>query len=96
MQGMRDLLRGTLRRSLRELTPVDRLAAAWPVACGQALAARGEITGFTDGVVEVRVADEAWLRQMEAMRSILEHDLARVAGVRVTGIHFALKAGRQP
>ena len=39
MQRMRELLRGSLARSLRELSEQDRLAAAWPVACGPSLAA---------------------------------------------------------
>ena len=91
MQNMRDLLRGTLRRSLRAMSPVDRLAAAWPVACGRAMATHGEIVGFIDGVIQVQVADQTWLNQMLTMRSVLEHDLSRVAGVPVTGIHFELK-----
>ena len=43
MQGMRDLLRGSLGRSLRELPEEDRLMAAWPVACGSALAGHAEV-----------------------------------------------------
>ena len=39
MQRMREMLRDSLARSLRELPELDRLAAAWPVACGPALAA---------------------------------------------------------
>ena len=92
MQGMRDLLRGSLRESLRAMTPEDRLAAAWPVACGRALAERGVVAGFTDGILSVHVDDPAWLAQMRSMRSLLEHDLARVAGVPVRAIHFELKA----
>ena len=91
MQNMRDLLRGTLRQSLRAMSPDDRLAAAWPVACGKAMAERGEIVGFVEGVIQVEVANIIWLKQMMSMRSVLEHDLARVAGVKVTGIHFELK-----
>ena len=92
MQGMRDLLRGTLRESLRAMSPEDRLAAAWPVACGRALAGHGVIVGFAEGILSIQVADPAWLTQMRSMRSVLEHDLARVAGVPVRAIHFELKA----
>jgi hypothetical protein len=42
MERMRDVLRGSLGRSLRALPEEDRLAAAWPVACGSALAGHGE------------------------------------------------------
>ena len=43
MQGMRDVLRGALGRSLRELPEEDRLMAAWPVACGSALAGHAQV-----------------------------------------------------
>ena len=92
MQGMRDLLRKTLRESLRAMSPEDRLAAAWPVACGRTMAGRGTVAGFADGVLCIQVTDPAWLAQMRAMGSVLQHDLARVAGVPVSAIHFELKA----
>jgi hypothetical protein len=92
MQNMRDLLRGTLGLSLRPLPALDRLAAAWPVACGSALAGRGEIAGYEDGVVSVIVASPEWMQPLSQMRLILTSDLARIAGVPVTAIHFQ-KAG---
>ena len=69
----------------------DRLAAAWPVACGKAMAERGAVLGYADGVVRVEVADGAWLRQMMSMRGQLTGELARIAGVRVSEIHFEVK-----
>ncbi|QHN02124.1 DUF721 domain-containing protein [Granulicella sp. WH15] len=91
MEGMRDMLRRSLGRSLAPLPALDRLAAAWPVACGKTMADRGEIASFEEGVVHVEVQDSTWLAQMLSMRSILQHDLARIAAVKVTGIHFELK-----
>jgi hypothetical protein len=91
MERMRDLLRGSLGGSLKALPPLDRLAAAWPVVCGTGMAAHGEIAGLDDGVVRIAVSDEVWLGQMLSMRSILERDLARIAAVPLTGIHFDLK-----
>lgn len=91
MENMRDLLRKNLRQSLRAMSPADRLAAAWPIACGRALGERGEIVAFTEGSLYIQVEGPAWLTQFTAMRSVLQHDLARVAGVPVTGIHFELK-----
>jgi hypothetical protein len=92
MQNMRDLLRGSLSRSLRPLPIIDRLAAAWPVACGSALAGHGEVMSYEKGTVLIRVADTAWLPPLEHMRLILTSDLARIAGVPVTAIHFETKA----
>jgi hypothetical protein len=91
MEGMRDLLRGTLGRSLGALPDVDRLAAAWPVACGKAMAERGTVVGYVDGVVGVEVADEAWMRQMMSMRGQLTGAMAQISRVKVTEIHFEMK-----
>lgn len=91
MEAMRDLLRGSLRRSLRGVGEVDRLAAAWTVACGRAMAEHGAVVGYTAGVVRVEVCDAVWLRQMTALSGVLERELARIAGLPVSAIHFELK-----
>ena len=91
MEGMRDLLKGSLGRSLGALHDEDRLAAAWPVACGKAMAGRGTVVGYADGVVRVQVEDVAWLRQLMSMRSQLAGEMERIAGVKVTEIHFQEK-----
>ena len=88
---MRTVLRGSIGRSLHAFDAADRLAAAWPIACGRAMAQHGEVTGFFEGTVTVAVSDSAWLSQMMSMRSILQNELARVARVKVTAIHFELK-----
>lgn len=91
MEGMRDLLRGSLGRSLKAMPDEDRLAAAWPVACGKAMGERGTVVGYEDGVVLVEVADAAWLRQMMSMQGQLAGQMARIAGVKVSRIHFKVK-----
>jgi len=89
MQRMRDVLRDSLRRALRELAEEDRLAAAWPVACGPALAEHAELLHLDDErVLHVRVTGSAWMQQFLHMRSSLANDLGRIAGVRLSGIHF--------
>ncbi len=92
MQNRRDLLRGTLGRSQRPLPALDRLAASWPVACGSALAVHGEIAGYDNGVVRVIVSSPEWMQPLSQMKLVLTSDLARIAGVPVTAIHFE-KAG---
>jgi hypothetical protein len=97
MQRMRDLLRGSLSRSLRELSPEDRLAAAWPVACGSALAGHGEVLHLDEeDVLHIRVNGPEWFRQFLAMRSQLAADLARISGVALSGIHFEEKGSARP
>ena len=63
MEGIRDVLKRSLGQSLNSLSDEDRLAAAWPVACGKTMAARGTVVGYDDGVLRVRVENRAWLRQ---------------------------------
>jgi len=91
MESMREMLKKNLGRSLDGLPEADRLAAAWPVACGKAMADRGEIVGFDGGLVRVEVQDAVWLEQMRSMGAVLERELAKIAGVRIAGIHFEVK-----
>lgn len=88
LENVRDLTSRWLARSLEALTDEDKLAAAWPVACGPVLAQRGTVIGYTDGVVRVQVSDDIWLRQMISMRGQLAAELGKIAGVRVREIHF--------
>jgi hypothetical protein len=89
MQRMRDVLRDSLRRSLRPLSEEDRLAAAWRVACGPALADHAEVLHLDkEQVLHVRVTGSIWMQQFLTMRSALANDLARIAGVPLSGIHF--------
>jgi len=89
-ERMRDVLRGVLGRSLASMTAEDRIAAAWPVACGQRLAERTQILSFADGVLSVEVADTAWLKQMRSLSEKLKAELRSIAGVGVTDILFTL------
>ena len=91
MQGIRELLRGNLRRSLRAMREVDRLAAAWPVVCGVTMAAHGEVVGYEDGIVMLEASDAEWLQQMLSVQGQIAGELGRIAGVRVSAIHFEKK-----
>jgi hypothetical protein len=91
MEAMRELLRGSLRSSLSGMREEDRLAAAWTVACGHAMAEHGVVVGFEAGVVRVEVAGAVWMRQMISLGGVLERELARISGLPVSAIHFELK-----
>jgi predicted nucleic acid-binding Zn ribbon protein len=91
MDSMREMLRKNLGRSLEALPELDRLTAAWPVACGPALAEKGEIVAYANGIVQVAVLSSAWLEQMRAMHEVLQRELGRIAAVPLTGIHFEVK-----
>jgi predicted nucleic acid-binding Zn ribbon protein len=91
MHGMRDILRTSVSTELRSLSREDRIAAAWTIVCGRSLARRGAVVGFSEGVITIEVADGTWLRQLKSMRTELEKEISRIAGVPITGINFEVK-----
>ena len=96
MQRMREVIRGSLARSLRNLAEEDRLGAALPVVCGSALAAHCAVERLDDaGTLHLRVDAPEWLAPLLGMRDRVQHDLQRVAGVPLTGLHF-VQAGSAP
>lgn len=96
MQRMREVIRGSLARSLRQLTEEDRIASALPVVCGSALAGHCEVIGLNEQrTLQVRVDSPEWLAPLLGMKEMLQHDLQRVAGVPLSGLHF-VQAGSAP
>jgi hypothetical protein len=93
MDAMRDVLRGSLGRSLSGIREEDRLAAAWTVACGCAMADHGRIAGYEAGVLRIEVTDQVWMRQMVALGSVLQREIASIAGLPVRKIEFELEKG---
>ena len=91
MEGMRGLLRGTLGRSLKAMRRRTgwRRRGRW--RADRRWQAHGEVTGYEDGVVQVVVSDKEWLQQLRSMSSILERELGKIAGVKVSGIHFVVR-----
>jgi hypothetical protein len=89
MQRMRDVLRESLGLSLEALSELDRLAAAWPVACGATLARHGEIEELDEKrVAHVVVDGPQWMEEFLHARTALKQTLARTARVPLAGIHF--------
>ena len=91
MQRFRDVIRFGSHSGLSALSARDRLAMAWVVVCGRALAGRGSVVGYEQGAVRIEVRETAWLEQMRSMSEHLTRELARVAGMKVTGLHFIVK-----
>lgn len=92
MQLMRDLLRSSLAKSLSSLSPLDRLATAWPVAAGHGIAERSSVTDFEEGVATVTVPDAVWQAQLRSTADQLKRELGRISGVPLTDILFLLPA----
>ena len=96
MQSIRDLFRTSLGRSLSSLSELDRLTAAWPVACGSALAAHAQVLALdADRVLHLEVSSSEWLQAFLSSRTALQNEVARIAAVRLTGIHFQVKGSRK-
>lgn len=86
MQGMRDMLRSVLGDSLSALPPIERLAAAWPVAAGHNIAAHSSVVALEGTIATIHVADKNWLQQLRSMTPQLRGELARIARVPLTDI----------
>jgi Dna[CI] antecedent, DciA len=91
LETMRDVLKGSLGRSLEALSEEDRLAAAWSVVCGRLMSGRGTIAGYIDGVVRVQVSDHGWLLHLRSMERQLVAQMSRISGVKVRAIHWERK-----
>lgn len=91
MENMRDVLKRGMGRSLEALPVLDRLAAAWAVACGKTMGLRGEVIGYDGKLLRVEAQDAVWLEQMISMRGELAREVGRIAGLEVGGIHFSVR-----
>lgn len=91
METLRDYIRTHLARSLSD--PEARLAAAWTVAAGRAMASRSSFAGYDPArrTVRIAVADPVWLEPLTALRSKLIRDLASLSGLPIAEIRFELE-----
>lgn len=94
MEAMHDLLRRSLGKSLASLSPLDRLATAWPIAAGHAIAERSSVTSLEEGAVTVTVGDSGWQQQLRAIGTQLQRDLSRISRVPLTAILFVLPSAQ--
>lgn len=92
MEPIRDLLKRELADALEALSPADRLAAAWPVSAGHAIAMHSRITGFENQICTIEVDAPEWIGQLEAMQTSLTAQLAAIAKVPVRALHFKKKS----
>jgi predicted nucleic acid-binding Zn ribbon protein len=61
--GLEKIVASGLRRAPAGQGPV----LAWPLACGQAVAARTKALDFADGVLRVEVPDAGWRAELQAL-----------------------------
>ncbi len=88
----------SLARVLAEKAPRTLLAevqAAWPSACGDAIAAASEPVSERDGTVTIACRSGAWAQELELMQEPLTERLeARIGAGRLAGLRFTADLSR--
>lgn len=90
MQSARQDVYSLARRILKDATPEDAVALAWPLACGSAVAQRTQAVAFSDGTLLVRVPDSGWKSQLEAFSPQYSHRLSELSGQTVKRISYEI------
>ena len=94
--GLEKIVSGSLRRAPSGEAPL----MAWPLACGQAVAARTKALDFENGVLQVQVPDAGWRAELQALAPQYLAVLNRYVAESVRKIEFVVKAralaGREP
>ncbi len=91
-------LGGALSRVAAQRAPQTLLAevqAAWPAACGPAIAAKAEPVAERDGLVTIACAGGAWAQELEMMGdALLPRIAAGVGEGRVRRLRFTADLAR--
>jgi hypothetical protein len=85
--GLERIVVGSLRRAHSGEGPV----LAWPLACGQAVAARTMALEFADGVLRVQVPDAGWRKELQALAPQYLAVINRYVAESVKKIEFVMK-----
>ena len=65
---------------------------AWPIACGSAVADRTRAVSFSDGILQVEVADAGWRRELMHLAPRYLAVINKYSGTSVKRIEFVVKA----
>jgi hypothetical protein len=85
--GLERIIAGSLRRTPSGEGPV----LAWPLACGQAVAARTMALEFADGVLRVQVPDAGWRAELQALAPQYLAVINRYVAESVKKLEFVVK-----
>ena len=91
MERVRDVIRFGSRSGFDTLPVQNRLQLAWIVVCGRVMAEHAMVAGYEEGQVKILVKERAWLEEMRGMSAHLERELSRVAGIKVSRLHFIVE-----
>ena len=65
---------------------------AWPVACGSAVADRTRALSFSNGILQVEVADAGWRRKLAGLAPRYVALINKYSATSVKRIEFVVKA----
>ena len=68
---------------------------AWPIACGQAVAARTSALDFDDGILRVEVPDAGWRAELRSLAPQYLAVINRYTGSGVRRIEFVVSGVRR-
>lgn len=93
--GLEKIVAASLRRAPAGEGPV----LAWPLACGQAVAARTKALDFAEGVLRVEVPNAGWRAELQALAPQYLAVINRYVAESVKRVEFVVcrdEDGRQP
>jgi hypothetical protein len=84
-------LENIIARALHRAPPSESALLAWPVACGSAVADRTRALGFSNGILQVEVADNGWRRELANLAPRYLASINKYSAVPVKRIEFVVK-----
>jgi hypothetical protein len=89
--GIEKIVAASLRRAPAGTGPI----LAWPIACGQAVAARTAALEFTDGILRVEVPDAGWRLELKSLAPQYLAVINRYTASSVRRIEFVVSGIRK-
>jgi len=90
-RGIEKIVSASLRRAPAGVGPL----LAWPIACGEVVAARTAAIDFGDGILRVQVPDASWRAELKMLAAQYLAVINRYANGNVCRIEFVLAEGRR-
>lgn len=79
-------------KSLQRAPASQSALLAWPVACGSAVADRTRALSFSEGILQVEVADAGWRRELTQLAPRYVALINKYSAAAVKRIEFVVKA----
>lgn len=92
MDRLSDGLESIIAKALLRAPSGESAMLAWPVACGSAVADRTRALSFSDGVLQVEVADAGWRRELMHLAPRYLAVINKYSATGVKRIEFVVRA----